>query len=686
MPRNVSGTYSLPLPPVVPNTVIQAAWANTTTDDIAQGITDSLDRNGRGGMIAPFRLVDGSVLQPAFAFASETGTGLYKVSPGIMGVAVMGVQVAQWSGSAYSLATDLNVTGDLGVTGNIAFNGSLSITGDVIFTGNLAVDGDLGLTGTISVSGGIASLDDISVDENFDGSAGFFATNISTGTHSYAVFRANNNTGHAVGLAAIGSANLDWPGNSDTGVLFSDHAQGISLIATAGSSMIRFYDGGFTEHMRLSGGNLGIGGGAPYDKLSVLNGSIQVVSGYGGAGSTPTQRYMIFGAVNSFGGSAIAPAGLSVQYTRVSGDTDYGSDLLFLTSADNAGAEQMRIDRSGNVGIGVSTILAALHVKRAGAATIFIESTTSGAGLALKCNNTGGSADQISFQNAAGGAMYALGAANIGSVGNNEFSLYSYVIAQNMISALNTGTVLLGPVIASVPGSAKLNVNGGSTIGSLADWPAKANTIFTLANPGVRLGIGYTAADLPEIQGFDTTPNARSIIMQRYGGSVGVGPMTGPSTLFHIKGSGGGVRYRLENTDNGGHIGDLSVDGSASLVTLGTSTSTAIAMYVAFAYRFRIGGDGTALKAVHSNVDYDIVTSPISSSQCPVGSIIMGRASGAFTGCTFGSTFVFSGSQFIGIPGLGGGAAVNITSGTWRFIGHDTNASNLDVSLWVRVA
>jgi len=72
MPRNVSGTYSLPLPPVVANTVIQSAWANTTTDDIAQGITDSLDRNGRGGMIAPFRLVDGSVLQPAFAFSSES--------------------------------------------------------------------------------------------------------------------------------------------------------------------------------------------------------------------------------------------------------------------------------------------------------------------------------------------------------------------------------------------------------------------------------------------------------------------------------------------------------------------------------------------------------------------------------------------------------------------------------------
>jgi hypothetical protein len=102
MPRNVSGTYTLPLPPVVANTVIQAAWANTTTDDIAQGITDSLDRQGRGGMIAPFRLVDGSIPSPALAFSAETGTGLSRPSAGVLAVSIMGVKVGQFSSTGLS--------------------------------------------------------------------------------------------------------------------------------------------------------------------------------------------------------------------------------------------------------------------------------------------------------------------------------------------------------------------------------------------------------------------------------------------------------------------------------------------------------------------------------------------------------------------------------------------------------
>jgi hypothetical protein len=123
MPRNVSGTYSLPLPPVVANTVIQAAWANTTENDVAQALTDSLDRNGRGGMVAPFRLVDGNASQPAFAFSAETGTGLFRASAGVMGVAVMGTQVGQWSATGYTgaLAGPFNLTGDVTFTGRGLF-------------------------------------------------------------------------------------------------------------------------------------------------------------------------------------------------------------------------------------------------------------------------------------------------------------------------------------------------------------------------------------------------------------------------------------------------------------------------------------------------------------------------------------------------------------------------------------
>lgn len=78
MPRSVTGTYTLPTGnPVVSNTTIESVWANTTLEDIAQALTDSLDRQGRGGMSAPFRVPDGTEALPAVAFNSSTGTGMY---------------------------------------------------------------------------------------------------------------------------------------------------------------------------------------------------------------------------------------------------------------------------------------------------------------------------------------------------------------------------------------------------------------------------------------------------------------------------------------------------------------------------------------------------------------------------------------------------------------------------------
>jgi microcystin-dependent protein len=78
MPRDSSGNYTLPTGnPVVPGTIIEADWANTTMDDEATELTSSLDRQGRGGMQAPLRLIDGDNTNPALAFVSDPNTGLY---------------------------------------------------------------------------------------------------------------------------------------------------------------------------------------------------------------------------------------------------------------------------------------------------------------------------------------------------------------------------------------------------------------------------------------------------------------------------------------------------------------------------------------------------------------------------------------------------------------------------------
>lgn len=93
MPRDTTGDYILPSGnPVAPGTIIQSAWANTTMEDVAEALTNSLDRNGRGGMLAPFKFFDGSEQAPGAAWATEPTTGLWRESAGDLRVGVLGNQ------------------------------------------------------------------------------------------------------------------------------------------------------------------------------------------------------------------------------------------------------------------------------------------------------------------------------------------------------------------------------------------------------------------------------------------------------------------------------------------------------------------------------------------------------------------------------------------------------------------
>lgn len=97
MPRNSSGTYTLPSGnPVVTGTVVSSTWSNTTLGDIATEMTNSLDRNGRGPMLAPLPLSNGSAGAPALTFASEPSSGLFRNAAGDLEFSVAGTSVQTW--------------------------------------------------------------------------------------------------------------------------------------------------------------------------------------------------------------------------------------------------------------------------------------------------------------------------------------------------------------------------------------------------------------------------------------------------------------------------------------------------------------------------------------------------------------------------------------------------------------
>jgi len=100
MPRLSDGTYVLPasVNPVVSGTTIESNWANTTMDDVAIALTDSLDREGRGGMNAPFKFEDGVVAAPSITWSNEPNSGWYRAGAGDMRVSIQGSDLFRLQG------------------------------------------------------------------------------------------------------------------------------------------------------------------------------------------------------------------------------------------------------------------------------------------------------------------------------------------------------------------------------------------------------------------------------------------------------------------------------------------------------------------------------------------------------------------------------------------------------------
>ena len=105
MPRNAAGVYSLPNPPVVTDTTILSSDENTTRDDLAAEITNSLDRNGRGGMLAPFRIADGTLATPGLAFLNEPSTGLFRSGAGAMALVIGATAVISMTAALTTIST-----------------------------------------------------------------------------------------------------------------------------------------------------------------------------------------------------------------------------------------------------------------------------------------------------------------------------------------------------------------------------------------------------------------------------------------------------------------------------------------------------------------------------------------------------------------------------------------------------
>lgn len=165
--RNSSGTYSLYTPgnPVTTGNTISSSWANNTLTDIGSELTNSLDRNGRGAMLAALQLYSGSVSSPGLTWSSETSSGLYRAASNDFGMSVAGARVQRWQ------TTGSSVTGTLAVSGATTLSTTLAVTGASTLTGAVAAPG-----GVTVGSGGTAISGSYGATYNF--TEGLMATDV----------------------------------------------------------------------------------------------------------------------------------------------------------------------------------------------------------------------------------------------------------------------------------------------------------------------------------------------------------------------------------------------------------------------------------------------------------------------------------------------------------------------------
>jgi hypothetical protein len=434
--------------------------------------------------------------------------------------------------------------------------------------------------------------------------------------------------------------------SSNTAIYFGDNGDADvgSLIYNQGSNYMSFTTNA-GERMRItSGGNVGIGTTSPGAKLDVVNSGNEIARFKSSATGSPyvsfwqdTTRRSYLQQLNSVNVLAIA--------------SEYGP-ITFYTDSTGAEVERMRIDASGNVGIGTTSPSRKLHVvgsewdNTGGGGVIFENSNTVGASLTLKPSSSAVTYGRSGWAVYAGGPGAAIGDGNLGFWAHetNEARMVIQRGGNVGIGTTSPGQKLdvVGTIKAGIAGNSSANIpallvtSSGTGDAQAAIAIQQATTegdtiIFADYEPYVEWGIstenaankiqftgGVSTGSLGSKTLYNNAGTARTAYIKfehdlasgqtLIGGNVGIGT-TSPTNKIDVAGA---IKIDSDGTYGAGYgaigFGGLTNGYNRIFGRTNTGDGLFIASATGRGIYFRAGGGATDHMSVTSDGNVGIAT------------------------------------------------------------------------------